>query len=327
MAEEVYEGEVVETESKALTKVESTPAPVSAEQLIQEVEAHAQQAQRMRQIAAKITLDSDWIEMGDRVYLQGVGAERALATLGLTRRIVEGPVREERKDEKGAYYIYRYRVTLESRDGQVLIEQEGMCSSRDKFFATYTEWVDDPDRPGKRKKITHERHQCQLGLRGMTKADLKKLGREVITSVAYDGKPVEKSPPRHSTTPSTPPPTNPGSPGGGGPEGPGEPQPNPQEEKSWPEVIREWCAEARRVLEEYGVEADKKYLAYDDGKKFVPFDDVRTKWPKYESAKRRRWLAGTLKKMREEYPPKSDEEVEKAKPGEMTDAIGFRAAG
>jgi len=122
--QETYEGEVVvePAEETALARRDAGPMPITAEQLAAEIEATAEHSRRMRQLAASLTRDDDWVRMGDKVYLQSIGAERILAAAGLVRRVLERPKREDRKDDNGSYYIYRCMVALEDRHGRTLIE-------------------------------------------------------------------------------------------------------------------------------------------------------------------------------------------------------------
>lgn len=84
-------------------------------------------------LAIKQTNKHDWVDMQGKPYLQSSGAEKIARLFGISWKICEGyPKREDKQDDKGAYYIYSYKG--EFTMGGKSIEVIGTCSQRDKFF-------------------------------------------------------------------------------------------------------------------------------------------------------------------------------------------------
>lgn len=82
-------------------------------------------------LAIKQTNKHDWVDMGGKPYLQSSGAEKIARLFGISWKIIEHK-REDKQDEKGAYYIYVYKG--EFTMGGKTIEVIGTCSQRDRFF-------------------------------------------------------------------------------------------------------------------------------------------------------------------------------------------------
>ena len=82
-------------------------------------------------LAIKQTNKHDWVDMGGKPYLQSSGAEKIARLFGISWKIIEHK-REDKQDEKGAYYIYIYKG--EFTMGGKTIEVIGTCSQRDRFF-------------------------------------------------------------------------------------------------------------------------------------------------------------------------------------------------
>lgn len=82
-------------------------------------------------LAIKQTNKHDWVDMQGKPYLQSSGAEKIARLFGISWRIIEHK-REDKQDEKGAYYIYIYKG--EFTMGGKTIEVIGTCSQRDRFF-------------------------------------------------------------------------------------------------------------------------------------------------------------------------------------------------
>jgi len=147
-----------------------------------------------------------------------------------------------------------------------------------------------------------------LGLRGLTRDDLKALGRGVGASIDYrtEKKARGSSPPKGSGSAGSFADPEPVSSSKPKPKQPRDDEPSPFADMDWGDLCAKWCAEARRINEQHGIEADRKYLSYAGGDKFVPYDDIKNKWPSRETKKRRAWLERVLGQMLDDYPAAAD---------------------
>ncbi len=95
--------------------------------------------QRILGMAIKYTHTGDWANLGGKPYLMSPGAERIARPFGVW---VSKPTiwREDRDDAKGKYYIYFCQATVGSKLLDASLDVEGSCDSRDKFFATESDW-------------------------------------------------------------------------------------------------------------------------------------------------------------------------------------------
>ena len=86
---------------------------------------------QIKLLAIKQTNKHDWVDMQGKPYLQSSGAEKIARLFGISWKIIEHK-REDKQDDKGAYYIYVYKG--EFTMGGKTIEVIGTCSQRDRFF-------------------------------------------------------------------------------------------------------------------------------------------------------------------------------------------------
>ncbi len=154
--------------------------------------------------ALKYTHAGDWVNLGGKPYLLATGAERIARPFGVYLTGVKFS-KEERTDANGKYFMYFCLGTVGSRLLGAELTFEGTCSSRDKFFGTFTETRDgqkvtvlkpleDVSEPDIKKKAWNNMFvngiTRLLGLRGLKWELLAESGikQGETASVQYGGK-------------------------------------------------------------------------------------------------------------------------------------------
>ena len=197
--------EIIDTE----TETEGTPQAMVRQDprsVLAEFEATAALIPKLVSASIPVTRPQDWIAVGDKVYLQGIGAERIAAMWGL---ILGEPriVREDYPDGEFAYAVTGSVVCRKTGVGyQGVI---GGRSSRDPFFDSF----DEPkpqgfrDLPKDQQAAWRETHRIMpdpmevqkaavtnwqtraasmiTGMRGLTLADLTANGITGVTKIEY----------------------------------------------------------------------------------------------------------------------------------------------
>jgi len=102
------------------------------ELVIANAEKQVKILEKILAIAVQRTNQYDWLDQNGKPYLTSSGAEKLMPLFGVSL-FETNSEKTYSKDEKGDYYIYKYKGTFSWKGGS--IEALGACSSRDKFFA------------------------------------------------------------------------------------------------------------------------------------------------------------------------------------------------
>jgi hypothetical protein len=114
--------------------------PVSADEFLAAVDRRNKAIDRVLSYAIAATHPSQWMDIGGKPYATGPACESMRLRCAVSITDVEGE-REEREDEKGAFYIWTYRARFALPGGLDVVHAEGHCSSRDQFLGS-TEFKD-----------------------------------------------------------------------------------------------------------------------------------------------------------------------------------------
>jgi len=185
-----------------------SPAPLERRpgQSLAEFEEMAQLMKRLVPVSIGLTKPQDWIEQGDKVYLQGTGVDRISGPWGLRF----GKYTVTREDYPDGEFAYVVEGPVGShRTGVVFENVVGGRSSRDPFFDRF-----DADRPGnwgdmkkEEKAAWKKEHRIPVdelnlrkaavtnwetrgaskiaGLRGLTRADIEAQGVKGVKRIEY----------------------------------------------------------------------------------------------------------------------------------------------
>jgi len=148
---------------------------------------------KLIQLAARRTSVYDWVDMGNRPYLTGTGAEKIATAFGC--RICNVKIEKRTsEDELGAFYFYIVFADVSLPQDLGSLQVIGTCSSRDQFFARkHGQWrplseVDETNIV----KAAYTNMEVNgmsrlLGLRGLTWSALEELGidRKAVAQVQY----------------------------------------------------------------------------------------------------------------------------------------------
>jgi hypothetical protein len=201
--------------NQEITTVDAQPiqeAPLEDVDLVRYAERKMEQLNKLVPIIVKRTYSQDWIDLQGKPWLGDTGAERIMPLFGICVEIREpGLIKEEMKDEKGSYVIYRVygRASIQ---GRTPLDVSGSCSSRKKFFA-YAHGKDKPQSEVDMVNIQNDaisdlyRNAVVrlLGLRNLTWEQLEAAGikRGVGGKVEYNSAP-KKAPAKKKTTKAMP---------------------------------------------------------------------------------------------------------------------------
>lgn len=109
--------------------------------LMEDLQRRGQLIQLAKYAVAHTTKDH-WCEIHGEPYLKGHGARWVARLIGIDYKPVIEPrgVREEHWDNLGVYYLWTFWIKAVLKRTGDTITEEGSCSSRDDFFAT---WKDE----------------------------------------------------------------------------------------------------------------------------------------------------------------------------------------
>ena len=175
--------DLVEVQNNELSIISETQL---TEDRIAVIEKEMELRQRMLMACVKTKFAHDWIDVGGKPYLEGEGAERIAAVVGIS---IKKPEITRKKKANGHLYI---EAMLEGTCGGRTVTEIGDCSSDDKFYQrkvynpeTKTkelkpqapEDVNEADVVKKAIQNGKSRLICSMvGIKGLSWEDLEKLG-------------------------------------------------------------------------------------------------------------------------------------------------------
>ncbi len=109
------------------------PPPIFIEQEIERAEKIVEALEKIQKISLRLTKEKDWVLMGGAPYLLERGAERIGILWGVNISDVKTK-KEWIEDGKGRYYIVIASGKAYARKLNRVVEDIGICSSRDRFF-------------------------------------------------------------------------------------------------------------------------------------------------------------------------------------------------
>ena len=171
------------------------------DQVLQVAERRLVNIKRIKEYALSLTNQQDWISIADKPYLCASGAEKIARPFGVKISISGPPEKIKGTDAKGEYYIWIYRGTA-SLSGFDSMDIQGICSSRDKFFAVENDVlkpISEVDEPNIMKKAYNNLVMNGitriLGLRNLTWEEVKAgADQNKVSSVKFHSKKVETDP-------------------------------------------------------------------------------------------------------------------------------------
>ncbi|MEM1672785.1 MAG: hypothetical protein QXT86_12115 [Archaeoglobaceae archaeon] len=185
------ETEQVIAESAVPSVVEvKTPTRVDElSEIIEQAEKLVELNKRLRNVILKITNSSDWVKMGDKLYLQASGAEKLMRDLGI--QLVEIMERQIVEEPDGHFYVL-YRGKFEWKGRQIIVE--GLRSSRDPFFCRKGGREIPPDQINRSiviksafSNMIARGVSILLGLRNLTEEDLRGvIDQRKVTKVEFE---------------------------------------------------------------------------------------------------------------------------------------------
>lgn len=181
------------------TVVENPIAEIAAVPTAMEIQLDSQKAvsrvQSINQVidgAVKVSLQRtnprDWVKMGDRFYLQAVGAQKLRAIFGLYYRDRRA-TKETNPDGSYSYIVTGVigSKLLDGLYGEVTLEIEGGRSSNDPFFAKGNRTPDSLDvRKASLANWEVRAVTALLGLGNLSADDLTKNGVDVNKIIGVD---------------------------------------------------------------------------------------------------------------------------------------------
>lgn len=175
----------MEDQKKDLTLVKQDLVAISAarpdfmdgDAIIKLFEKRSNLMKRIRAVALKSTTPADWLDFSGKPYLQASGAEKVRQELGLNVRIINS-THTKMEDEKGKYDMFSHVLEV-SHPALGAVEVIGKKSTRNKFFATKTEWHQGED--GKKTKTIIDREQWTISKEDVDKAAYSNAMQRAIT--------------------------------------------------------------------------------------------------------------------------------------------------
>jgi hypothetical protein len=140
--QDVFEAQVeqgpYQSQGTALTPVgENMPAPQSRagmEAMLEQANLAVEFQNRIKQIALKLTNESDWCFLGKKFFLENTGAKKMMQAFGVSV-YPDGPQTSERfKDDLGEYIVITVPMRAVWKNSEV--SEKGICSTRDKLLGT-----------------------------------------------------------------------------------------------------------------------------------------------------------------------------------------------
>jgi len=154
----------------------------SIDQIVGDVEKGIQSYNRLKEVALKLTGPEDWVQIGKQPYLLESGAQKIAKAFGVA--IFDVRVETQwQEDPKGRYQVVIAKGKAFSRKLGSYVEDVGVCSQRDKFFAIENEKlkpIEDVDFANVIKKAVTNLYgrliKRVVGLMGVSWEDLDKAG-------------------------------------------------------------------------------------------------------------------------------------------------------
>ena len=154
----------------------------SIDQIVGDVEKGIQSYNRLKEVALKLTGPEDWVQIGKQPYLLESGAQKIAKAFGVA--IFDVRVETQwQEDPKGRYQVVIAKGKAFSRKLGSYVEDVGVCSQRDKFFAIENEKlkpIEEVDFANVIKKAVTNLYgrliKRVVGLMGVSWEDLDKAG-------------------------------------------------------------------------------------------------------------------------------------------------------
>jgi hypothetical protein len=183
MDEQEVTTELVEATSD---EVGFTPTADTLEVALDNAEKIEQKVLAIKMRALKITNANDWVNFGDKPFLQASGAEKLATLFGVSWRYIEPPKKQILKD--GSYcYVCRGEFMLAGKKIEVI----GTCTEKDKFFSRgkAPEEIDEASIMKKASaNMVGRGITTILGLRNLTLEELNDNGIYVGGTVTFKSK-------------------------------------------------------------------------------------------------------------------------------------------
>jgi len=172
------------------------------DEILQMAEKRLQNIKRIKEYALTLTNTQDWYNLGGKPYLCAAGNEKVARVFGVNIQINK---REKitGTDQQGEYYIWIYTGISSLANKFDAMDCQGICSSRDKFFATTEQGlmpISEVDEPSIMKKaynnLVMNGISRILGLRNLTWEEIEKAigDKSKIKKVDYHSKKAETDP-------------------------------------------------------------------------------------------------------------------------------------
>jgi len=167
---------------------------VTVEEAIARAEKAVEIYSRISQISLKMTKPADWVLQDGTPYLMESGAQKIANLWGID---ISGKETSEewQEDPKGKYYIFIVKGMAYSKKLNRVIEDEGTCSQRDKFFGMVGKELkplESVDKTMIRKKaqtnLNNRLIKKMAGISGITIEDLKEAGIDVSKIPSFEYK-------------------------------------------------------------------------------------------------------------------------------------------
>lgn len=168
---------------------------VDLELAIKRAEQNVAMYNRIKMVSLKVTRAADWVlQDGKTPYLMERGAQNIANMWGVDITIETPVLTWVDQDEKGRYYMYTVKGRAYAKQLGRVIEDEGVCTSRDKLFGRTSEGfkeLSEVDMPNVRRKAVTNLYNRLIkrvtGLINVTLDDLKAAGFDTskMFSITY----------------------------------------------------------------------------------------------------------------------------------------------
>ena len=157
---------------------------VDLELAIKRAEQNVAIYNRIKEVSLKVTKPQDWVlQDGKTPYLMERGAQNVANMWGVDITMETPVLHWVDADEKGKYYMYTVKGRAYAKQLGRVIEDEGVCTSRDKLFGRTKEGfreLDEVDMPNVRRKAVTNLYNRLIkrvtGLINVTLEDLQRAG-------------------------------------------------------------------------------------------------------------------------------------------------------
>jgi len=166
----------------------------SIDQIVSDLEKGVQAYNKIKLVALKLTGPEDWVQIGKQPYLLESGAQKIAKAFGVA--IFDVKVETQwQEDSRGRYQIVVARGKAFSKKLSSYIEDVGICSQRDRFFAMDSgelKPVEEVDFTNVIKKAVANLYgrliKRVVGLMGVSWDDLEKAGIKPAAKVEFKEK-------------------------------------------------------------------------------------------------------------------------------------------